>query len=167
MSERMAPLARGMRMAVAVLLATGFLVLALFDPARGAPFPRLECPFHATTGLPCLFCGATRACHAALNGDIPRAAGLNMLAFPVLAVGLMVGSILLAEAIAGRPLLPWPSVLNFLKRAAPVMGILAVLWWAPHVLLAVRSANPGLVDPQKPPAALLKSWLGGPPAANP
>lgn len=166
MSEPLPPVARGIRAAVVSVLAAGFLLLALFDPARGAPFPKLECPFHAATGLPCLFCGATRACHAALNGDFHRAAGLNLLAFPVLAVGLVGGAILLAEAVAGRPLLPWPRVLAFLKRAAPVLGILAALWWAPHVLLALRSGNPDLVDPQKPPAALLKSWLGGSPAAT-
>lgn len=159
MNERIPARARAIRVLVALVVAGGFAFVAAFDPARGAPFPRLDCAFHAASGLPCLFCGATRACHAALNGDIPQAMALNSVALPVIFIVGFLAALLLAEALTGRTLLPWRPVLAGLKRGAPIAGVLAVLWWIPHVVFAVRSGNPALVDLHKPAAAWVKSWI--------
>jgi hypothetical protein len=47
------------------------------------------CPFHAATGLWCPFCGATRATHALLHGDLSTALhdnALYVVAIPLLLV---------------------------------------------------------------------------------
>lgn len=54
------------------------LVLAHVDPnIAGNPLP--PCPLHATTGLFCPGCGSTRALHALVDGDLKRAASMNVL----------------------------------------------------------------------------------------
>jgi hypothetical protein len=68
----------------------GAIVLAAFDPAASAIFP--PCPFHALTGLHCPGCGAARAGHALLSGDLAGAVGHNVLlvvAAPWLALGVV------------------------------------------------------------------------------
>ena len=73
-------------------LALGALVLIgvyyRFDPARAGFFP--PCPLRAVTGWLCAGCGAQRAIHALLHGDLAAAWRLNPLlvvAFPYVAVG--------------------------------------------------------------------------------
>src|SRR2546430_14323962 len=44
----------------------------------------------AITGLPCIFCGTTRALHHLLHGDLRGALYYNWLAFPFLADALVV-----------------------------------------------------------------------------
>src|SRR6266404_6851890 len=69
--------------AVAVLAATLLLLRAIDPVAAGAWLP-----FHpscgAVSGLPCIFCGMTRALHLLLNGDFIGAIYFNWLAFPFL-----------------------------------------------------------------------------------
>lgn len=53
--------------------------------------PPLTCPLRATTGIPCPFCGMTRACVAAVQGDFGAAlnfnpAGLLVVAFALVAL---------------------------------------------------------------------------------
>ena len=74
-------------MALAASGCVGLAVVGLFDPAvtRLAP----PCPLQALTGLDCPLCGATRATHQLLRGDVLAALDLNALyvvLLPVLAV---------------------------------------------------------------------------------
>jgi hypothetical protein len=65
-------------------------VVGLVDPSRHALTP--PCPLRSLTGLDCPLCGATRATHALLHGDVVRALDLNALyvvALPVVAVLLL------------------------------------------------------------------------------
>lgn len=66
--------------------AAGLAFLWAVDPATSSLYP--ICPLHAATGLYCAGCGATRALHALLHGEILRALSLNpllVLAIPFLA----------------------------------------------------------------------------------
>jgi hypothetical protein len=65
--------------AAVVVLGAGLLtgMLYLFDPGQYAFYPR--CLFHATTGLNCPGCGALRAAHQLLHGNLGSAWALNPL----------------------------------------------------------------------------------------
>ena len=39
--------------------------------------PPLDCPLRATTGVPCPFCGMTRACVAAVHGNLMKSLSFN------------------------------------------------------------------------------------------
>jgi hypothetical protein len=78
---------------LAFISAIGFAVILLlqFDPNQaGSPLP--PCPFHWLTGLYCPGCGATRALHALLHGDVEKAFSMNpvfVIIFPVLVLLIM------------------------------------------------------------------------------
>lgn len=66
---------RHLALAAAGCLALG--AVGFVDPSRHALAP--PCPLRAVTGLDCPLCGATRATHALLRGDLGRAVDLNVL----------------------------------------------------------------------------------------
>lgn len=73
-----------------LLLSAGFLLaaagavilLSFFDPLHCRWLPK--CVFYEFTGIYCPGCGATRALHAALHGDVMRSLHCNLLLFPLL-----------------------------------------------------------------------------------
>lgn len=70
---------------VAVVAVLG--TLFLFNPAVSHIFP--SCPFYWATGWHCPGCGALRAAHLLLHGDVPGAFAMNplmLLALPLLPV---------------------------------------------------------------------------------
>jgi hypothetical protein len=109
---------------VAGIAAAGCLLVGLVDPTRTQLFP--PCPFKAITGgLDCPGCGATRAMHSMLNGDIAAAAGFNamlLVALPYLLYSWLAWAM---PAVTNRRL----PILRIPAKA--VYGILAVvmLWW--------------------------------------
>ncbi len=73
-------------LALAAAGCAALAVVALVDPSRHAVGP--PCPLRALTGLDCPLCGATRATHALLHGQLVRALDFNALyvaALPVVA----------------------------------------------------------------------------------
>lgn len=79
----------GVALAFAALAAGaggGWAILSRFDPRTAGFFP--PCVFHRLTGLHCPGCGATRAMHALVHGDVPGALhdnGMLVLMLPVIA----------------------------------------------------------------------------------
>jgi len=65
----------------AVIVAVATVVFAV-DPQRANVFP--VCPFHRMTGLWCPGCGATRAFHQLLHGNMLAALRYNSLAIVML-----------------------------------------------------------------------------------
>lgn len=79
----------GVSMAMFLFVATGIVILRLFDPAHSAIFP--PCPVQYLTGLYCPGCGSLRAIHALLHGDLQTAWAMNALTItllPFIAYGL-------------------------------------------------------------------------------
>ena len=150
------PLAqRALRALIALAVGGGLALLAISSPStRTSPLP---CGLHALTGLPCPFCGGTRAARAVLSGNWGRALYLNALAFPALALIVGIAAVLLGEAVAARRLLPWPSALGWISHRGPLLFVLALVWWMPHLLLALRTPKAELVDLRNPIAAGLRS----------
>jgi len=58
------------------VVAAGLLGAAAVWPLLPA-HPPLACPLRATTGIPCPFCGMTRACVAAMHGHLGTSLAFN------------------------------------------------------------------------------------------
>lgn len=107
---------------LAGVLAAAVAALFFFNPTVSRWLP--PCPTHRLTGLYCPGCGATRALHALLHGQLGAAARLNaavLVALPFIAFGLARRG---ARA-AGLPLAP-PAPL---PRAVGVLVLAAVVLW--------------------------------------
>src|SRR5262245_48838382 len=93
-----------------VLIAlTAVWVVRTFPPDGSRLYP--PCILHATTGLHCPGCGATRCLHAMLNGDFPQAFAYN----PVAPVLIPVFALLIAAAIWQAVGGTRPRILNLSK----------------------------------------------------
>jgi len=89
----------------ALALCAGGAYLHVFDPAESGIYP--ICPFHALTGLHCPGCGAARAMHHLLHGNVGAAMQFNPFAVIMLpAIAYWVVSIGL-QFVGRKPL---PSV---------------------------------------------------------
>lgn len=103
-----------------VLVAAG-IVYYLFDPT-GNPF-FLQCPLRQTTGYDCPGCGAQRALHDLLHGDILAAIAHNY--FLALAI-LTAGFYLFSGYVP--PLRPLHRAMGH-PIALIVYGLLTLAWW--------------------------------------
>lgn len=120
---------------VAIML-SGIYLLRMYDPnAVGNPF--LACMFHKMTGLYCPGCGLTRALHALVHFDLPRAMRMNVffiVSAPIVALLLVRLYRPLPKflEVLIKPLAnPWPWVF-----AVPMFAVLRNLPWYPFYLLA-------------------------------
>ena len=81
----MEPGSRWVRAGLAAGLAAVFAIVIALPPLLKAPSLAWPCGFHFLTGLPCLFCGGTRAFFAAAKGQFAEAwhfSPLGLLAWP-------------------------------------------------------------------------------------
>jgi len=159
MNPPLLPYERGIRLAAAGLLLLGITLVALIDPRGPISLPGLPCGFRTVSGLPCPFCGGTRAARALLNGNLARAADLNPLAYPAVILCLAVAGALVFEVLRGRRMVDWESSARRVGRFAPLIIVLVFLWWIPHILLAIRTPKLELVDLKNPIAACLREAL--------
>ena len=108
---------RGSAVLAASIASAGACVLYAFDPMRAGFFP--PCPFHLITGLQCPGCGATRALHHLLHGDVAGAFHLNamlIIASPLLAAGAIAEARALLldsarPAILHKPVVAWTAAI--------------------------------------------------------
>ena len=121
------------------LVVTGIWALRTFDPnMAGSLFP--PCLFHTLTGLYCPGCGLTRALHALVHFDLPRALAMN----PLIVLSLPALGLMALHGLNGGRLLP-AAVARVLFNggywiaALLVFGVLRNLpwfaWLAPGGLL--------------------------------
>lgn len=116
-------------LAVAGAGLVGLGVVGLFDPTNWPV--GLPCPLRVMTGLDCPLCGATRATHALLRGDLFTALDFNALyvvALPLLAVAFVVW------LRSGQ----WPSVLRG-RQASWGLAVVAVAFAVLRNLPALSS----------------------------
>ena len=94
-----APARRVLLMGAIVATVAAMLVLFCFDPRQYHFYPL--CQFHAYTGLDCPGCGALRAMHQLLHGNVLQALQFNallVLSLPfICAIGLRFGAAWLAH----------------------------------------------------------------------
>ena len=149
------PHERWLRIGCVVLVGLGFAFLAVHSA-----LPSLPCGFRSLTGLPCAMCGGTRSASALMAGDWRQAVYLNALAIPVLMGMLLVAGVALAECLRGRALWDWSPWKNRLGKLLPVSLLLLLAWWIPHVVIALKTPKPELIDLRNPVAAKAAEWLG-------
>lgn len=154
---------RAWRLVAAVAIAA-FLVIfgAMPLPVLGVLPP---CTFKNLTGLPCALCGGTRSAHALLQGNISSALYLNPLSLVAVALLAILSLLLLWEALAGRALTNWAALPAHVRpwMLLSLAGLL-LLWWAPHLLIAIKTPKKELVDLRNPIAATLYRQLHGKPS---
>ncbi len=141
--------ARGRRL----LLAAGMIVILFFlrtlDPAALSALP-IAVSCGSISGLPCLFCGLTRALHALLNGDVSRAVYFNWLAIPVLVTSLLVVGALLFETLSARPLLGWKFRFQMNTRSLGYASLVLGALWVLQIYLALAQHKHELLNSAGP-----------------
>ena len=84
-------------------------VVSVVDPSERTLTP--PCPLRSLTGLDCPLCGATRATHALVRGDLAAALDFNALYVAAVPVLLVVGLLWLVRgrlpAVAARASTAW------------------------------------------------------------
>src|SRR5438132_6270866 len=113
------------------------LILRWMDPVIAGRW----LPFHASCGaiigLPCIFCGMTRALHLLLNGDFAGAIYFNWLAFPFVAVLVFLIALFAIEMARRRVIWRLRVVLPMTRRRLTVLGLGLVLLWTLQAYVAV------------------------------
>lgn len=115
-------------------------------------------PLHAScgaiTGLPCIFCGMTRALHLLLNGDFGGALYFNWLAFPFLGAVVFLVAVCIIEIATRRVILSWNTNAPFTARKLTIIGLTLFALWMLQVYLAVSQHKHELLNPRGPLYAL-------------
>ena len=149
------PHERWLRLGCVALVSLAFAFLALHTA-----LPILPCGFRSLTGLPCAMCGGTRSASALMAGDWRQAVYFNALTIPVLAAMFLVAGFALAEWIRGRALVDWSPWKHRVGKLLPVSLLVLLGWWIPHVVIALKTPKPELIDLRNPVAAKAAEWLG-------
>ena len=126
------------------------LILRWIDPVIAEGW----LPFHAScgaiTGLPCIFCGLTRALHLLLNGDLSSAVYFNWLAFPFLVVVVSLIALFAVEVTKGRVIVNLSTILPVTFGRLTVIGLCLFLLWTSQTYLAVSQHKHELLNPRGP-----------------
>ncbi len=142
---------RWWRAGAVLVVALAALALRAIEPGTLSWLPlRTSCG--AATGLPCIFCGTTRALHELLNGEFAQALYLNWLAFPVALLVVLLASKLVAE-VALRRRLPLPALKLTPRSLGAGLAALFLLWIV-QVVLTLRFHKHELLNPDGPLYAL-------------
>lgn len=148
MIAQLTPAERKWRVLSLALIPITLFALRIIPPGSlWLPFPT-SCD--AITGLPCIFCGTTRAMHHLLQGEFGRALYYNWLAFPLLAGAGAAFLFQLLELVKDRNLLvlfPRPR-LTRRSLGATVTGF--VVLWSLQVYFAVSQHKSELLNPNGP-----------------
>jgi|SanBayMetagenome_1026888.scaffolds.fasta_scaffold19105_3 succinate dehydrogenase hydrophobic anchor subunit len=156
----MPPLTPRQRLVRLGIIAVSALLLSLsLLKSLNPSLPALPCGFKALTGLPCLFCGGTRSACAALRGDFASSLYLNALSIPLLAFILLLAFASALEIARGRPFANWQSLSKPFLKLWPALILLLLVLWAVHLIAALRTPKPELLNPDKTIAARLRAWL--------
>ena len=132
------------------LLPCALVSVAFVQPERLAsrlPFPT-SCG--AITGLPCIFCGMTRAVHYLLRADWEHALYYNWIAFPLLVWALGFAFVAVFELVLDYNLLLRLPRWRVTRLRLGLLGIGLALLWCLQVYLAVSQHKTELLNPRGP-----------------
>ena len=113
--------------------------IAMVDPNHSSAYP--QCPTKLLTGIDCPMCGATRAVHSLLKGDVVGALDHNLL-FVLLLPALVYAFVAWTSTRMGRPMKPIPMSSPWVSvPLAVVMLAFAVVRNMPGPLHWLNSAT--------------------------
>ena len=148
------PCRLGPRFAFIMSALATLLLLRWIDPVAAGSW----LPFHpscgAITGLPCIFCGMTRALHLLLNGNFVGAIYFNWLAFPFLGAVIFLIALFAIEIARRRVIWMSSVVLSMTRRRLAVFGLGVLLLWTLQAYLAVSQHKHELLNSRGPLYAL-------------
>ena len=129
-------------------------VLRLVDPVIAGNWIPLPTSCGAITGLPCIFCGMTRALHLLLHGDFGGTLYFNWLAFPFIALIIFLDGLFAIELAKRRVIVKWNAITPITARKLTVIGVTLYLLWVLQVNLAIFQHKHELLNPRGPLYAL-------------
>jgi hypothetical protein len=138
------------RVAWLVFLPAALAALALVEPGSFPTWVPFGTSCGAITGLPCIFCGTTRALHHLLHGECERALYYNWLAFPLLLGALGIAVLNTLELALDRNFLACLPRPHFGRTEWSALAVGFVLLWCFQVYLAVSQHKTELLNPQGP-----------------
>lgn len=130
-------------------------ILRIVDPVAASRWVPLRTSCGAITGLPCIFCGMTRALHLLLNGDFGGALYFNWLAFPFLGAIVFLVAIFVVEISNRRIILTWHVIAPLTAHKLTIIGLTLLMLWTVQAYLAVSQHKHELLNPRGPLYALL------------
>ncbi|MEO5717891.1 MAG: DUF2752 domain-containing protein [Chthoniobacterales bacterium] len=104
----------------------------------------------AITGLPCIFCGTTRALYHLLHGEFALALYYNWLAYPLLAAAAALYLVHVLELCSARNLLAAIPRPRLTGRSLGALAAGFLLLWCFQVYLAVSQHKTELLNPHGP-----------------
>lgn len=125
-------------------------LLRVVDPSQMPASFLFPISCGAVTGLPCLFCGTTRALHYLLNGEVARALYFNWLAVPMTAALLVACLIGCAEIILRSRIVRWLQPKYISGRGIGIVTLLVAGLWVLQVYLALSQHKHELLNPAGP-----------------
>ena len=144
------PFRLGPRFAFVVSASAALLLLRFIDPVVAGSW----LPFHpscgAITGLPCIFCGMTRAVHLLLRGDFTGTIYFNWLAFPFLGAIISLLALFAIEIAKRRVIWRLTMILRVTRLRLTVGGLSLLLLWTLQTYLAVSQHKHELLNPHGP-----------------
>lgn len=141
------------RLVVIAGISLGMVALRWVDPANQS-WSALHTSCGALTGLPCIFCGTTRAMHHLLNGDFQQALYFNWLAFPIATFAIALICICTMEVVLNRSLIKRPATIAVTPRRLAAVAVGLVALWLFQIGLAVGMHKQELLNPSAPLYAL-------------
>ncbi|HEY5769200.1 MAG TPA: DUF2752 domain-containing protein [Terrimicrobium sp.] len=153
---------RKSRASAAAIIVAALVGAALLPLGAPPEFPGLpRCLLKGATGLPCPFCGGTRAAQALLRGDLSRSLYFNVAALPAVLAFVTAALVLGWEAMRGRALGDWDALMRRVRTLLPILAALLCAYWLVHLGSALRSRKSELVDLRNPIAhAVHERFLG-------
>ena len=144
----------GPRFAFIVSALAALLLLRWIDPVVAGSWLMFHPSCGAITGLPCIFCGMTRALHLLLNGNFVGAIYFNWLAFPFLAAVIFLIALFAIEIARRRVIWRSSVVLSMTQRRLTAFGLGVLLLWTLQAYLAVSQHKHELLNSRGPLYAL-------------
>jgi hypothetical protein len=63
------------------------------------------------------------------------------------------------EIACGHPFADWHSLSKRFLKVWPALILILLVWWAVHLVSAMRTPKPELLNPDNPIASRLRAWL--------